>query len=81
MNPTSAANAKQATKSVSIPVEVFSETTSDNLNILTGRQIHLGDLSLEIRDEWAIIALNHTSRSTATPKGVLHHREAYLNVL
>ena len=28
---------KHSAKSVSIPVEVFSETTSDNLNILTGR--------------------------------------------
>ncbi len=81
-DPTSAATAKQAAKSVGIPVEVFSENESDNLNILIVREISLGDLCLETRDEWAPIALNYTSGTTDTLKGVvLHHREAYLNTL
>ena len=52
------------------------------MNILIVREISLGDLCLEIRDEWAPIALNYTSGTTDTLKGVvLHHREAYLNTL
>jgi fatty-acyl-CoA synthase len=78
----SAETAKKAAENVGIPIQVFSEKGSDGLDILNGEDVNLTDLSEQIKDEWAPIALNYTSGTTDNPKGVvLHHRGAYLNSL
>ena len=74
--------AKKAAESVGIPIQVFSENGSSGLDILHGANVNLTDISEQIKDEWAPIALNYTSGTTDNPKGVvLHHRGAYLNSL
>ena len=73
---------KKAAESVGIPIQVFSENGFSGLDILHGADVNLTDLSEQIKDEWAPIALNYTSGTTVNPKGVvLHHRGAYLNSL
>ena len=77
-----AETAKKAAESVGIPIQVFSENRSGGLDIIHGSEVVLTDLSEQIKDEWAPIALNYTSGTTDNPKGVvLHHRGAYLNSL
>ena len=77
-----AETAKKAAESVGIPIQVFSENGSGGLDIIHGTEVVLTDLSEQIKDEWAPIALNYTSGTTDNPKGVvLHHRGAYLNSL
>ena len=78
----SSETAKKAAESVGIPIQVFSENGSSGLDILHGANVNLTDISEQIKDEWAPIALNYTSGTTDNPKGVvLHHRGAYLNSL
>ena len=81
-NLTSAATAKQALDSVGISIRLFSENTAIDFNILNGREIILGDISLKIGDERAPITLNYTSGTTDNLKRlVIHHCGAYLNSL
>ena len=76
----SSETAEKAAESAGIPIQVFSENGSSGLDILHGANVNLTDISEQIKDEWAPIALNYTSGTTDNPKGVfLHHRGAYLN--
>jgi hypothetical protein len=47
-NLTSAATAKQAIDSVGISIRLFSENPANDFNILNGREIILGDISLNL---------------------------------